>query len=64
MIQTLRLTSIVFKITGKLFQENDDKVKNWIYRKKQIENIELKSPITEIKKLIDVFNSRFGMTEE
>lgn len=55
---------MVFKITVKLFQENDDKVKNWIYRKKQIENIELKSPITEIKKLIDVFNSRFGMTEE
>ena len=64
MIQTLRLTSIVFKITVKLFQENDDKVKNWIYRKKQIENTELKSPITEIKNLIDGFNGRFGMTEE
>lgn len=55
---------MVFKITVKLFQENDDKVKNWIDRKKQIENIELKSPISEIKKLIVVFNSRFGMTEE
>lgn len=65
MIQTLRLTNIVFKITViNFFQESDGKVENCIYRKNQIENLKLNSPIMEIKNLIGKFNSKFVMMEE
>lgn len=39
-------------------------MENWVYRKKSYKNLELNSPIIEIKNLIGRFISKFDMIKE